>query len=281
MTPLWHHLDVNRTERLYALREELRRAGPRGRTAERLAADFDVSVRTVKRDISALQQGGFPVWARLGRVGGYVVDASATLPPVNITAAEASGLAAALAAHRGQPFERQARAALTKILAVMDEPARRQAGRLADRIWIDDADASTRGLATRGVIEQALQERRVVSLRYRDAQGRVTSRRVDPQVLASASGSWYLVAHCRLRERLRWFRLDRIEHAALTAERAEDLPVEEIGTPPHTADSLKHLIRPGRSDASPPRARGMQPRSSADGKQDAGGGLSGAETDRR
>lgn len=238
---------MNRTDRLYALREELRRVGSAGRTAERLAAQFEVSVRTIKRDISTLQQGGFPVWARLGRVGGYVVDASATLPPVNITAAEASALAAAVAAHRGQPFEHHGRAALTKILAVMDEPARAQAERLAGRIWIDGDAGSARSLATRGAVDQALQERRVVAIRYRDRDDRLTSRRVDPQLLASTAGHWYLVAHCQLRGELRWFRLDRIEKATVTAEPATDVPPADLGRPPPTASPLTPLLRTERS----------------------------------
>ncbi|WP_245819526.1 HTH domain-containing protein [Rhodococcoides yunnanense] len=61
-----HHLPVNRSDRLYSVREELRRAGRSGRTAERLAEVFEVSVRTIKRDISALQQAGFPIWAQPG-----------------------------------------------------------------------------------------------------------------------------------------------------------------------------------------------------------------------
>jgi predicted DNA-binding transcriptional regulator YafY len=137
-------------------------------------------VRTVKRDVSALQQGGFPVWARLGRVGGYVVDASATLPPVNITETEASALAAALAAHRGQPFSAHGRAALTKILAVMDTQTRARAERLAERIWINDETPSASAMRTRAAIERALHERRVLAIRYRDNDDRVTSRRVDP-----------------------------------------------------------------------------------------------------
>jgi predicted DNA-binding transcriptional regulator YafY len=243
MTPLCHYLGMNRTDRLYALREELRRAGTAGRTAERLAADFDVSARTIKRDISTLQQGGFPVWARLGRVGGYVVDASATLPPINITAAEASALAAALAAHRGQPFERHGRAALTKILAVMNEQTRAQAERLASRIWIDDDQASTRTVTTLGAIEQALQERRVLAISYRDADDRLTSRRVDPQLFASTADQWYLVAYCRLRNGLRWFRLDRIENATVTSEQANDIPLGDIGDPPTTASDLTSFIQ--------------------------------------
>lgn len=75
MSLVCHYLRMNRTDRLYALREELRRAGSVGRTADRLAETFEVSVRTVKRDISTLQHGGFPVWAQPGPGGGYAVTA--------------------------------------------------------------------------------------------------------------------------------------------------------------------------------------------------------------
>lgn len=239
MSPLWHHLRMNRTDRLYAIREELRRAGPRGRTAEQLAAAFEISVRTVKRDISALQQAGFPVWARTGRIGGYVVDRAATLPPVNFTAAEASALAAAITAHRGQPFDRQARAAMAKVLGVMDPRARRQADDLTERIWIDRSTAEAADPRLRAAIEHALQERRVLSLHYRDGAGATTTRRVDPQLLACAGGHWFLVARCHLRQAVRWFRLDRIERATLTSRPAIDVPADELGTPPPTAASVR------------------------------------------
>ncbi|HQD23093.1 MAG TPA: HTH domain-containing protein, partial [Arachnia sp.] len=170
---------MNRTDRLYALREELRRAGPRGRSAERLARTFEVSVRTIKRDISTLQHGGFPVWAQPGPGGGYVVDAAATLPPVNFTDAEVSGLAAAVAAHRGQPFDSHARAALAKVLSVMDATTRERSQRLGGRIWIDHEAGVSGSPQVRRAVEQALHERRVLSLRYRDEKGKETSRRVD------------------------------------------------------------------------------------------------------
>ncbi|MBW9209785.1 WYL domain-containing protein [Mumia sp. zg.B21] len=232
---------MNRTDRLYAIREELRRAGARGRTAEQLAATYEVSVRTIKRDVSALQQGGFPIWARLGRHGGYVVDPDATLPPLNFSEAEVSGLAAAISAHRGEPFDTQARAALAKVLDGMAPPTRLRATALSERVWIDRADDTTGDARSRRAVEEALQERRVLSLRYRDGSGVVTDRRVDPQILASTRGSWYLVAHCRTQDALRWFRLDRIERARLTAARAVDLPVESIGAPPATAAPVADL----------------------------------------
>lgn len=226
---------MNRTDRLYAVREELRRAGSSGRTAAQLSALFEVSLRTVKRDISALQQAGFPVWARLGRAGGYVVDEAATLPPVTFTPAEVAALAAALEAHRGQPFDGYGRAALTKILGAVSPAAREEAARVAGRIWTDDDAAAHGARRVRTAVESALLQRVVLALRYRDGRGEVTSRRVDPQLLARTGGHWYLVAHCRLRRGVRWFRLDRVEHAALTADPAVDLPADAIGEPPETA----------------------------------------------
>lgn len=232
---------MNRTDRLYAIREELRRAGAAGRTAERLAAHFEVSTRTIKRDISALQQAGFPVWAQPGPGGGYVVDAAATLPPVNFTDAEVSGLAAAVAAHRGQPFDSHARAALAKVMNVMDETMRQRSTELGSRIWIDHADSPDHA-QTRRVIEQALHERRVLSMTYQSTQGEESTRRVDPMLLAHTHGHWYLVAHCRLRDGIRWFRLDRVTSAHMTAEPAQDINVGLVGTPPPTAQDIASSV---------------------------------------
>lgn len=237
MSPVCHHFWMNRTDRLFAVREELRGAGPTGRTAERLAAIFEVSVRTIKRDVTALQQAGFPVWARPGPGGGYVVDRSATLPPVNFTESEAVGLAAAAAASQGQPFDQDLRAALTKVLGAMDAPARRRATLLADRVWIND-DPDHRGAQNLRAVEQGLAERRVLALRYRDRHGEESQRRVDPVLLARTGGHWYLIAHCRNAAAIRWFRLDRVEAANLTKEKAADVPVDSVGQPPSSARPL-------------------------------------------
>ena len=72
---------MNRTDRLYALVEELRACAPRRVSARELAARYEVSVRTIERDIGALQQAGVPVYADVGRGGGYTLDKSRTLPP--------------------------------------------------------------------------------------------------------------------------------------------------------------------------------------------------------
>ncbi len=87
---------VNRIDRLYALVEELRAAGPRARTARRLAEHFEVSVRTIERDLSALGQAGVPLATKQGRGVGYALDRSMSLPPLNFTPGEAAAVAVAM-----------------------------------------------------------------------------------------------------------------------------------------------------------------------------------------
>ncbi len=67
---------MNHTDRLYAITEELRRATPHGVIAQQLARMLEVSERTVKRDVSALQQAGVPICAQTGVGGGFFLSAT-------------------------------------------------------------------------------------------------------------------------------------------------------------------------------------------------------------
>ncbi|HKS99897.1 MAG TPA: HTH domain-containing protein, partial [Rugosimonospora sp.] len=107
---------MNRTDRLYAMVEELRAVAPRPRSARWLARRFEVCARTVERDIGALQEAGVPIYAEAGRTGGYALDKRHSLPPVNITASEAVAVAVALEGLRGTPFHDAARSLLTKVM---------------------------------------------------------------------------------------------------------------------------------------------------------------------
>ena len=238
MSPLCHHAGtVNRTDRLYALAEELRRVGRAGTTSTRLAQLFEVSPRTVKRDVSALQQAGLPVVAQAGLGGGYVLAASVGLPPVNFTPAQAVALALAVRAlPPGSPFGTDAEAARAKVLDALPPEARARADELAGRVWSrpDRADDTAAPQVLRA-LEESLGRHQVLAIEYRSAGGDVTRRRIEPVVLARTEGRWYVVAWCRSREALRWFRLPRILRADLTPERYDPRPVAEVGDPPPDA----------------------------------------------
>jgi predicted DNA-binding transcriptional regulator YafY len=211
---------VNRTDRLYALVEELRAAAPGSRSATWLAERFEVSTRTIERDLSALQQAGVPIFASVGRRGGYSIDSQHTLPPLNLSAAEVTAIATALAVDSSTPFTQAGRSALQKILAVLREVDADGARELARRVRLFGTDeARPRPPA---VVEHAIVQRRVLELDYVDRNGDGTSRPVEPVAVLGIHPSWYLWGWCRLREAPRAFRLDRIRGAVMLDEVAPE-----------------------------------------------------------
>lgn len=212
---------MNRTDRLYALVEELRATAPGARAARRLAERFEVSVRTIERDILALQQAGVPIWATPGPGGGYTIDPAHTLPPLNFSASEAAAIALALARSGPMPFDRAARTALHKVVAAMSATGRTSAADLLARIHLLQAKQELPVAPVLRAVERAVLERRVLCLDYRDKHGHSTvARPVEPLGFIGSERDWYLVGWCRLRGDLRVFRLDRIGTVEVTAERS-------------------------------------------------------------
>lgn len=217
---------MNRTDRLYAIVEELRARAPRSLRAGDLAARFEVSARTIERDVLALQEAGVPIWSQRGPRGGYALDPKRTLPPLNLTAEEAVALATALAASGPMPFADAARSARLKLAAVMASSEATQAEALADRIRIAERpDTDNRVMK---VIEDGVIRRVVLDLDYEDRNGTPTKRAVEAQGLFSSWHGWYLIGWCRMRDGARMFRLDRIRDATLTDEPIPERDVDEV-----------------------------------------------------
>jgi predicted DNA-binding transcriptional regulator YafY len=223
---------VNRTDRLYGIVEELRAVAPRPRSGRWLAGRFEVSVRTVERDIGALQQTGVPVYAEPGRTGGYCLDKARTLPPVNFTPAEAVAVAVALDRLDATPFAADAAAAVRKLLAAMQADDAAAARELARRIHVL-GDPPARPAPPPRPLADAVGAGRVLRIGYADKAGTVTGRDVEPLGFLVRDEHWYLVGWCRLRDALRAFRVDRMTSVVPTAAvpehrtlRAEDLAVD-------------------------------------------------------
>jgi predicted DNA-binding transcriptional regulator YafY len=225
---------VNRTDRLYALVEELRAVAPRPRSARQLAGRYEVSTRTIERDVLALQESGVPIYAVAGRCGGYVIDKALTLPPLNFTAAEMVAIAVSLARAEATPFAAAMRSALRKVLAVASAAQTAEAGQLAEAVrLIESSRPGENGAAGPAVplaIQEAITARHVLRLSYRDRHDVVTSREVEPVAFAGTRTNWYLVAWCRLRDGARAFRMDRIQAAADTGEPAPRRSYGDLGT---------------------------------------------------
>ena len=194
----------------------------------RLAERFEVSVRTIERDILALQEAGVPISAQLGRRGGYLLDRSMTLPPLNFTPTEAVALAIGLRRLDGTPWARDARTALLKVVAAMPEDAATRARRLADGVRLLVQPLSSPDQTIADAVMRAVEDATPITIDYLDVGGSPTVREVEPHhVMLGPSGS-YLTGWCRLREDERVFRLDRIHSVEPLPGRFLQ-PVHEFG----------------------------------------------------
>jgi predicted DNA-binding transcriptional regulator YafY len=213
---------VNRTDRLYALVEVLRADPGRPRSATALARRFEVSRRTVERDLRALQEAGVPVYAEPGRRGGYLLDRGYSLPPLNVDAAELVALALAATALEGTPLRVAARSALGKVRRGMAPAAVRAAHELARRVRLLD------GPVRPAAALPAVPLDRVVRLDYVDRAGRESTRLVEPVGYVVAGPHWYVVAWCRARGAPRVFRADRIRGHEVTADPPAHRPASAV-----------------------------------------------------
>lgn len=225
---------MNRTDRLYALVEELRATAPNPRSARHLATRYEVSTRTIERDILALQESGVPIYAETGRRGGYTLDRTTTLPPLNFTPTEMVAIAVSLARHPDTPFAAATRSALNKVLSAASQSQTEQATELLDRVRLIEKQKTTVPL----IIQEAIAARHVLAVDYKDRENTITSREIEPVAFVGSPTQWYLLAWCRLRDNPRAFRLDRITNVKDTGEPAPHRSYADL-----KPDIPHHLIR--------------------------------------
>lgn len=235
---------MNRTDRLYAIVETLRAASSLGRTCAWLAERFEVSTRTIKRDIRALVEAGVPVVSFDGRGAGYSLHRNASLPPLAFTGGEAIAIAIALAAEPQLPFGLDGRAALTKVVAAMTPTQKDELGDLAHRVWMRVPTPRARPTSAR-TIDEAIRQKNVVLIDYVDGRGNRTSGRpIEPMALARTFGHWYVLAWCRRQRAGRWFRLDRIPRARPTREAVRERSLTDVfGEPPDDAKPVELVVQ--------------------------------------
>ena len=213
-------LAMNRTDRLLAIVLELQARGKR--RAQDLAEAFEVSKRTIYRDVQALCEAGVPVVSEPGI--GYSLVEGYFLPPLRFTLEEAILLLLGSDVMR-QSFDTEyqaaARNAGRKISGVLPAELRPQVEALQERIqfvpsapWVRETGAEHLPTIRRAIIKQQTVHFHYHA-RFGDDGSHSLDRDADPYGLVFVSGRWYMVAHCHMRGDIRNFRLDRIDHPAL------------------------------------------------------------------
>ena len=209
-----------RASRLLAILLRLQDVGPA--TAEQLADELEVSVRTIYRDVAGLQAAGVPVWTETGPGGGIRLLEGWRSSLDGLTADEAGALflggAPGAVAELG--LGTVLAAAQAKVLATLPPELRSRAARVRQRFLLDAPGWFHHGedLPHLATVADAVWGERRLDLRYRRGEDQV-ARRVDPLGLVLKGGTWYLVALHR--GRALTYRVGRIAEATALDERFE------------------------------------------------------------
>ena len=204
-------------------------------TAAELASRFEVSVRTIYRDVELINQAGIPVASFTGADGGFELMEGYTLTKQHFSVADLSviynllkGLEGAMGSHATTLMRK-----LSSLQPALDGG--------------DDArilfEISVRGSEKDVVypLYEALRQSRIVAFTYTDASGKISARRVQPVNLYWEHGVWYLEAYCLTRGAKRWFRISRIADLAVTEETFEPREIQDDTAGQEAAGIPVHL----------------------------------------
>ena len=208
---------MRRADRLFDIIQTLRTAA-RPVTAAALAEGFEVTVRTVYRDIAALQASRVPIEGAPGL--GYVLRRGFDLPPLMFTTEEVDAIAVGvrlLRRLRDPKLQAAAQSVLAKLSVVIPEPLQSQL--IAAPVYVSDGDApSVTGLDL-AQLRDAIRDNRKLAITYIDEEGRRSQRTIWPIAIAYYVDATLVGAWCELRRDFRHFRVDRIEGSQLLEDR--------------------------------------------------------------
>ena len=179
-------------------------------TAEKIAGKFDISVRTVYRDIKALMEIGIPVSFENNK--GYFIVQGYFLPPISFTQNEANALILSTSlADRfaDKSIAKHSDNALQKIRAVLRQADKEKTEDLGDRIRVlNPTPVEYNNYLSE--IESAIVGKTILEIEYTDSENRKTKREIEPIGIIYYTDQWHLIAWCLMRNDYRDFRVPHI-----------------------------------------------------------------------
>lgn len=191
-------------------------------TAKTLAEKYNVSIRTIYRDIRTLEQSGIPIVTEEGK--GYSLLEGYQLPPIMFTENEANALITAeklISKNKDQSLVENYTNAITKIKAVLRYSQKETTNLLTERIVFRtniENKTTSNYLMT---IQSAISKFQLMTIDYTSLQEEFTTRTIESFALYSTQENWILIAFCRLRNEFRAFRIDQIQKLKLHTETFE------------------------------------------------------------
>lgn len=215
---------MNRLDRLQAILIQLQ--SKKIVKAQEVADRFDISLRTVYRDIRSLEESGVPIGAEAG-VGYFLMD-NYSLPPIMFTHEEASALLFGeklMEQMSDESMKQNFVSSIYKIKAILKPSEKEHLEKLYNTVAVfnrNSRNGESNSLFL-SEIQQSLANKQVLNILYKSKKDDTPQERsVEPIGLCNYATRWHLFAWCRLREDYRDFRLDRISSLEVTPEKFDD-----------------------------------------------------------
>lgn len=209
--------ETNRLSRITAILTQLQTK--RLVTATALAEKFNVSIRTIYRDIRTLEQSGVPVLMEDGK--GYTLMEGYRIHPVTFTENQANALILAeqlVLKNKDASFVKDYTEAIDIIKAVLKHNVKDKANLLSERTRFSQNINRERTSNNLSSLQFAITNFTLAKIAYTNEKKKATTRTIEPFALLSTQENWLLVAWCRLRKEFRYFRLDRIQKLEILPE---------------------------------------------------------------
>ena len=187
-------------------------------TAAKLAEMFEVTIRTIYRDVEAINLAGIPISTSPGAGGGISIMEEYKVEKGLFTAADITSLLIALGS---SPLtNEEVSTTIAKIKGLVPEKQRRNIEFKTRQIVVDHTPWYGRRPLQHhfAEVKAALDGNRLVAFQYYDGNGRESRRQVEPYQLMLKDSNWYLLAYCLLRQDFRVFRLSRMSDIKVLGE---------------------------------------------------------------
>lgn len=201
---------MNRIDRLFGITTMLQ--SKKYVTAEQIADKFEISVRTVYRDIKALGEQGIPVSFEQNR--GYFLVQGYFLPPVAFSTEEANALLLMekiIYGFADKSILAHYSTALHKVKAVMSAAEKKKIEQLNSSIKMRVSEHFAGNFDYLAALQSAIAERQIIDVSYRNLNGDASIRQLEPIGLVFYGAAWHLIAWCHLRGEYRDFKVVRIQ----------------------------------------------------------------------
>ncbi|MDQ0114584.1 helix-turn-helix transcriptional regulator [Paenibacillus harenae] len=224
--------------------------------AKELAERFEVSIRTIYRDIEAINGAGIPIVTYQGTNGGIGLAEGYRLDRNVLTNDELAAIFTALRSISTSYGNEQHRHLMEKINSVVPPQYSEEFQHKASRVLIDYSpwDGNERLRPKLQLLKEAVDSCRIAGFIYSNAEGVVSHRIVEPHMLIMKGRQWYLKAYCQTKEQFRLFKLKRMKELEIAPERTfirRELPMQEgtTGQSPSSPSKVTEFVLRFRADS--------------------------------